>query len=248
MKQDVIALTANVKKAMQCVDYLMKRPKTEMVGLGLIYGVPGVGKTRFARRFSIQNDFIYLRLESTTTARSFAIQLYEALKVKFNVSEPTRGSANAIFEKCVDLINDVEREVIIFVDEIDYAFRDHKLLGAVRDIVDETLAIIILVGMQDAKRRLLQANSHYFDRCNYFVEFKTLKLKDVKLVCDTVSDVQMDADVIKTIWSISKGTLRKIVKLIYAIESIAKSRKMTSISITDVKGVLGDTANSTNLS
>jgi DNA helicase TIP49 (TBP-interacting protein) len=80
------------------------------------------------------------------------------------------------------------------------------------------------------------------------VEFKALKLKDVKLVCDTVSDVQMDADVIKTIWSISKGTLRKIVKLIYAIESIAKSRKMTSISITDVKGVLGDTANSTNLS
>jgi len=45
MKQGVLVKTQNVIAADKCIEYLLKRPKLEMVGLGLLYGRPGLGKT-----------------------------------------------------------------------------------------------------------------------------------------------------------------------------------------------------------
>lgn len=238
MKKEVMAQTSNVKHAISCLEYLIKRPKTEMVGLGLLYGAPGLGKSRFARRTAINNDWIYIRLESTETAKTFATKLYGKLTEKYSISSILHGSTNKIFDGCIDLINDIEEDVVIFIDEIDYAFRDKKLLGAIRDIVDSTLAIIVLIGMQQAKKMLLRANAHYFDRCNYFFEFKSLKLVDVGLVCRKVSNIKMDDDVVKFIAENSKGTLRKIIKLIHSIETIAKSKQLNAITLQDMYGVL----------
>jgi len=238
MKQEVVAITKNVRESLKCVEYLRRRPKTEMVGLGLIYGPAGTGKTRFARRFAIQNNFIFIRLESTMTARSFVYSLFDALKTKFNISDNSRGSTNTIYAKCVEIINDIEDEVIIFIDEIDYAFKDKKLLGTIRDIVDETICIIILVGMQNAKIELLKCNSHYFDRCNYFVQYTRLNLKDVQLVCNELSEYQIDKDTIKAIKELTRGTLRQVVKLINACENVAKSKQLKEIKYSDVRAIL----------
>lgn len=242
MKKELVADTENVRRSYKCIRYLLDRPKSEMVGLGLMYGVPGVGKTRFARRFAIENDYIYLRLRSNTTARSFAIQLAEAIMIKYNISERIKGSASTIFDKCVEIINDVDDDVIIFIDEIDYAFKDYKLLGEIRDIVDETLAVIILVGMQDAKKQLLKANVHYFDRCNYFVEYKKLDQADVKLVIEKISEYPLDNQTVEAIYQLSGGTLRKVLKLLYAIETIAQAKKIKEITYNDIQGVLDNDA------
>ena len=239
MKENRIANIENVKKSIQMIRYLRERPKTEMVGLGLIYGAPGLGKSRFARRFAIRNGLFYLRLEATDTARTFSIKLYEILCEKYNISEQIRGSTNKIFDACIDIINDVNDEVIIFIDEIDYAFhRNRKLLGSIRDIVDRTLAIIILVGMQNAKQMLLRADSHYFDRCNYFTEFKPISLADASLICKTIADVDIDSEVVKYIHSAAAGNLRKMIKLIYAIESVASGKSLKKIGIKDIEGAI----------
>ena len=237
MKHEKVAQTQNVISAINCIKYMQGRPKTEMVGLSLIYGAPGLGKSRFAKRFAIQNDLIYIRLESTETAKSFAVKMHRKISEKYHLSEVVRGSTNKIFDHCIQTIHDVEDDLIIFVDEIDYAFRDRKLLGAIRDIVDKTLAVIILVGMQDAKKQLLRANAHYFDRCNYFVEFNSLSLKDVKLVCDTVADIELDEGAIKYLHQTSKGTLRKIIKLLYAIETVAQAKSLKKVQYKDIRGV-----------
>jgi len=135
---------------------------------------------------------------------------------------------------------------IIFVDEIDYAFKDYKLLGEIRDIVDKTLSIIIMVGMEKAKLKLLQANAHYFDRCNYFVQFKNLCHADVKLVCNKISDYPLDSQTIKEIYSITRGTLRKVIKLLTAIEVKAKKDSLKTVTYNDVKGVLSAASNKKN--
>ena len=62
MREYTLAKTNNVKKGYELFDYLINRPKTEMVGLGLIYGPPGLGKSRFARQTAIQNNYIYFRM------------------------------------------------------------------------------------------------------------------------------------------------------------------------------------------
>ena len=51
-------------------------------------------------------------------------------------------------------ILDEHPNTVIVVDEIDYAFGNRKLLGTIRDIVDETVSVIILIGMQNAHTEL----------------------------------------------------------------------------------------------
>ena len=69
MKQGTLVRTQNVIAADKCIEYLQTRPKMEMVGLGLLYGRPGLGKTTYASRIAFSQGYLYLRLEATTTPR-----------------------------------------------------------------------------------------------------------------------------------------------------------------------------------
>ncbi len=237
MKSNLMASTRNVVKALNGMKYLINRPITEMVGLGLIWGPPGTGKTRFARRVAIQNQHCYLRLEGNNTPKRFAINLYNMLCTTYNMSPALgRQTTDEIFESIKTIILDVE-EPIIFIDEIDYAFKSRKILDAIRDIVDETHAIIILIGMQSAKHSLLKSNAHYFDRCNFFVEFKELNPDDTKRVCDEISDIELEQGVIDYIYKVSHGTLRKIIKTLYYLEGIAKNKQLKKLTKGDLDAI-----------
>ena len=234
MKERVLAETANVKGAKKCIAYLQDRPKTEMVGLGLLYGAPGLGKTRFAKRLAYTNDYIYLRLEASMTAKVFARELLRLINYRFgHTDDNLHGSTSTLFRRCINELQ-AHPDAVIVIDEIDYAFNQPMLLGSIRDIVDETLAIVVLVGMKDACEKLLKANAHYFDRCNYFYEFQRLTRADVELVCKKVSDVKMCSDLLSYIHKSTHGNFRQMIKIIEAVEKIAASRCLTSVALTDL--------------
>ena len=219
MKQGKLITTANVVKADRAIEYLRKRPKLELVGLGLVYGKPGLGKSTWASRTAFSKGYIYLRLESTTTPKNFAQRLISSLASRYNYGNvPTCGATNTIFKRCMAILENHEDAVII-VDEIDYAFSNKQLLGAIRDIVDETLAIVILVGMQNAKEKLLQVNEYYFDRCNVFCEFSSSDKKDISELCCQVMDKTPNEAMKEMIYRESTGNLRRAVKLIYGVEN-----------------------------
>ena len=229
MREYSLAKTQNVHKAYELIEYLKNRPKTEMVGLGLLFGEPGLGKSRFARQASIQNDYIYFRLEATMTAKSFASRLLEMIYFHFGMPKiGFRGTANELLKRCLDILQNYENTIIV-IDEVDYAFKSKKILGSIRDIVDETLSIIILVGMADAKEKLLIADAHYFDRCNFFCEFKSLSINDMILLCKDVCDVEIDESVIRHLSKKTKGNIRKLIKTLYSLESFAKAQNITVI-------------------
>ncbi len=219
MKQGKLITTANVVKADRAIAYLQRRPKLELVGLGLVYGKPGLGKSTWASRTAFSKGYIYLRLESTTTPKNFAQRLLNSLASRYNYGNvPTCGATNTIFKRCMAILENHEDAVII-VDEIDYAFSNKQLLGAIRDIVDETLAIVILVGMQNAKEKLLQVNEYYFDRCNVFCEFGSSDKKDISELCRQVMDKTPNEAMKEMIYRESTGNLRRAVKLIYGVEN-----------------------------
>ena len=219
MKQGKLITTANVVKADRAIAYLQRRPKLELVGLGLVYGKPGLGKSTWASRTAFSKGYIYLRLESTTTPKNFAQRLLNSLASRYNYGNvPTCGATNTIFKRCMAILENHEDAVII-VDDIDYAFSNKQLLGAIRDIVDETLAIVILVGMQNAKEKLLQVNEYYFDRCNVFCEFGSSDKKDISELCRQVMDKTPNEAMKEMIYRESTGNLRRAVKLIYGVEN-----------------------------
>lgn len=85
MKQSKQVMTRNVVEADACITFLKSRPKLEMVGLGLLYGLPGTGKTNYAQRMAFREGYLYLKPEATTTPKSFAQQLQLALYKRFNL-------------------------------------------------------------------------------------------------------------------------------------------------------------------
>jgi replication-associated recombination protein RarA len=219
LKQNQLVRISNVVEADQCVNYLLNRPKMEMVGLGLIYGLPGLGKTTYAQRMAFQRGYIYLRLEATTTPKSFAVDLITALYQRFNLGyNIPYGTTNNLFKLSLQILEEQE-DMVIVIDEIDYAFKHDKLLGAIRDIVDETLTVVILVGMQNAKDRLSQINEYYFDRCNSFYEFKPVNRKDIKILAKEVLDVEVTEKIVNLIHESAKGNLRKAMKMMHSIET-----------------------------
>ncbi|MDP3114719.1 MAG: ATP-binding protein, partial [Candidatus Cloacimonadaceae bacterium] len=115
---------------------------------------------------------------------------------------------------------------------IDYSYSHEKLLGAIRDIVDETLTVVILIGMQNAMDRLSQINAHYFDRCNSFYEFQQISRKDLELVAREVMEVEVTEEVIEKIDFNSGGNLRKAMKVMYIIEN--EQKKQPDIAVSDI--------------
>lgn len=236
MKQGKLARISNVMSADMCVDYLLNRPKLEMVGLGLIYGNPGLGKTTYAMRMAFSRKYVYLRLDNLMTPKIFAVALKSALMAHLNMGNmPVVGSAGNIFRSIIGILEE-HPEVVIVIDEIDYAFKEQKILGAIRDIVDETLAVVILVGMQNAKERLYQINRYYFDRCGVFCEFQSPTKKDIAILAATVMEVQFGEDIVDYIHGRNQGTLRDTVKLIHSLESVARAKKLERISVRDLEG------------
>lgn len=234
MKQGKLITTANVVKADRAIAYLQRRPKLELVGLGLVYGKPGLGKSTWASRTAFSKGYIYLRLESTTTPKNFAQRLLSSLASRYNYGNvPTCGATNTIFKRCMAILENHEDAVII-VDEIDYAFSNKQLLGAIRDIVDETLAIVILVGMQNAKEKLLQVNEYYFDRCNVFCEFSSNDKKDISELCRQVMDKTPNEAMKEMIYRESTGNLRRAVKLIYGVENAIGSNQSNANQTSEI--------------
>ena len=234
MKQGKLITTANVVKADRAIAYLQRRPKLELVGLGLVYGKPGLGKSTWASRTAFSRGYIYLRLESTTTPKNFAQRLLSSLASRYNYGNvPTCGATNTIFKRCMAILENHEDAVII-VDEIDYAFSNKQLLGAIRDIVDETLAIVILVGMQNAKDKLLQVNEYYFDRCNVFCEFGSSDKKDISELCRQVMDKTPNEAMKEMIYRESTGNLRRAVKLIYGVENAIGGNQDNTTQVSEI--------------
>jgi hypothetical protein len=127
---------------------------------------------------------------------------------------------------------------VIIIDEIDYAFDQPKLLGAIRDIVDETLVIIILVGMQTARDRLSRLNEHYFDRCNAFVEFQPVNKKDIRSIAQEVMEIPVTENIVEDLYQTSKGNLRKAVKMMYSLETgqmLPEDKPSNVIDLKEVK-------------
>lgn len=233
MRLEKMSQIKNVKRAQQTLQTLLSRPRSEMVGLGLIYGAPGLGKTRFAKRTAFTQGYVYMQLEATMNQRAFLKALLRTLQTFYSVPAPIKGSRHVLYEEVRDLLLSAP-DTVIFIDEIDYAFRDKLLLGTIRDLVDTTPVTIMLFGMQGAYHSLLKANAHYFDRCNAFYEFEALEIEDIKLICKDVSEVEMSAEVVKWIHESSRGTIRKIIKNIHYFEQVAKAKDLKRVTAGEI--------------
>lgn len=236
MKQNILVHTKNVREALRSVQFLQSRPVKEIVGMGLIYGDPSTGKTRFGKICAIQNGWVYQRIDETDTPKTFFMNLYQNLAYQASGQKEApipRGSTNKIYKVCLSMLQTNPQTIII--DEINNAFRHRSVFNSIRDLVDQTFSIIILIGEADAYAALKGMNEHYFDRVNQFVKFERLDLDDIRQVVKEKSEVQMDDEVINYMFMQTNGKWRQVDKLIFMIEQYAQSKDLENITLDDIK-------------
>ncbi len=75
----------------------------------------------------------------------------------------------------------------------------------------------------DAKDRLAQINPHYFDRCNYFCEFKSASRKDIELLAKEIMDQYrkpFNTDTIAGLTGIETKTVRQPIRTMLTNQGI----------------------------
>lgn len=219
MKSEFIK-TANVKNFITLTNNLINRGKG-VPGMALVYGEPGLGKTKVATWWAANNDAIFVSAIQVSTPRSL---LEEIVK---EMGEVPLFRSSDLFEQVVK--NLIKEPRVLIVDEIDYLTTNKSGIEILRDIHDRTHTPIILIGMRFAKRNL-KNHAHLTDRFSRVLQFKPFSTNETDMLINGLSEIKFTEEAIKYIHQTGFG-FRQIVTLIDRAETIAKANDLTEIDL-----------------
>ena len=237
MKIKQLIETENVKGANRVLKNLLERTRTENVGLGLFYGRPGLGKSRWATKTAQDNGYVYIRLESNITPKDFLRNLLSRLLHKTMPNYNVTGTQHELYSQILDILQN-DQNIVVIVDEVEYGFTNERILASIRDLIDQSLATFVLIGMEKVKDRL-QKIPCFFDRCvGGFFEFKSLTLPDTEKIINELCEIKVDNEIIKYIHNRCNGTMRLINKHLDALEKIARRMSKKELYFNDIKDII----------
>lgn len=214
-------MTNNVKNFITLTNNLLNRSEG-VSGMALVYGEPGVGKSRTARWWVANNDnAVHIQVTQTMTPRWLLVEIVKEL----GEYPATRSS---------DLFNQIVKSLtldpkILMIDEVDYLIDKCGFIEVLRDIYDRTKTPIIMIGMGAANKKL-ERYPHLKDRLLEFLRFKPFKLEEIDLFIKELSEVKFSAEAIEFLYKMKVG-FRQIVNLIDRAEIIARANDLTEINL-----------------
>ena len=238
MEDHILVKTQNILKAHEALDYLLSRPVAHQAGLSLLFGAPGLGKTQFSQRTAITQNYVWFSAKKADTPKGFIQELTKLLLKRYypqNIPYVS-GSKSTLFYRCLDILNENttrEHMPMIFIDEVDNIIHEahESIIGMLRDIVDNSAAAVVLIGMQELRTKLMKLNAHYYKRVAYFCEFTPLTDSDVVLLCNELSDIVIAPDLIKHTAGLAKGDARNVIKALRHYEELAMANNVTSMDM-----------------
>jgi len=225
----VFARTQNVKNFINLMNNLQSRAEG-VPGMALVYGEPGLGKTKTVLWWAAQNNAVFIRSTNLMSGRWLLEELVEELgEIPFFRSVD-------LFKQCTRILQEEPR--VIIVDEIDYLATDARAIETLRDIHDKTGTPILLVGMGMANKKLMRYR-HLYDRISEILKFVPFTLEDVKAIIEQLSEIEMTECAIRFIYNRS-NRFRQIVRLISKAENIAEANGLSVIDEITLMELLND--------
>lgn len=219
--------TKNVRGFIGLIENLLNKP-ANIPKMGLIYGEPGLGKSKTALWLAVKYDGIYLRCNNLMTGRWLLEELAREL------DEFPRYLTSDIFNQCIKKL--IEKPQIIIVDEIDYLAGEKKSIETLRDIHDKTGVPIILAGMGLVNKKL-EKYRHLYDRFSEIFKYRAFSKTDVKEIIEHLSEVPVIDEAIKLIHS-KYNRFRQIIGTINTLEKIANDNSIEIITADIAREVL----------
>ncbi|MBN1932098.1 MAG: ATP-binding protein [Desulfobacterales bacterium] len=226
----ILAKTINVENSFYMARSLQSRD-SGVPGLGLVYGPPGLGKTRtfisltdmIAKEVGSHRRPVFIRALANDTPRSFLKNLVIELGV-----EPGYY-AQDLYSQAETVLKEYPR--LIVVDEIDRLISNWKAIETLRDLTDQTGSPIIMIGMGDCERKLARFAHLYYRMKAHILHFKPLTIEGVRNFVDQICEVDLDDSAISIIHEITGGRIGEIIPEILRSERISRTNDITTISL-----------------
>ncbi|ODA43276.1 putative prophage MuSo1, DNA transposition protein [Thermodesulfovibrio sp. N1] len=214
----IFARTTNVERFAGAMTRLMNRQEG-IPGMALIFGEPGLGKTKTSLWWIANNDGIFIRTKKLMTGRWLLEEIVAELG-----EQPARR-VSELFRQAQDQL--LERPRPIFVDEADYLTHDVRVLETLRDLHDVTGVPVIFIGMDHADKKLARYK-HLFDRFSEIVKFNPLTEHDIRMIADQLCDVRLSDDAIQHI-ATQANRFRRVMVWLYRAEAVAKANSLKEV-------------------
>jgi len=221
----LFARCSNTSRFVSAMERLQERDG-DLPGMALVYGEPGLGKTRTALWWALQNNGVFVRTKKLMSGR----WLLEEIVAELGESPAYRTSD--LFRQCVEQL--LSRPRTLFIDEVDYLAYDARVLETLRDIHDVAGTPMVFIGMDKADKKLNRYR-HLYDRFMEIVRFQPLTRDDVAAVAEQLCEVKLTGDAIDVIYA-DAGRFRQVLKWFYRAEAIARASDAPEISGADLNG------------
>jgi DNA transposition AAA+ family ATPase len=225
----VFAKTKNVKNFITVLNNIQNRPEG-VPGMALIYGEPGLGKSKTTIWWAIQNNAVLISAKNGMSSRWLLEELVNEL------GETPMYKKSDLFNQAVKQILEYPR--VIIVDEIDYLTGDKCAIETLRDIHDRTGNPVVMIGMGMADKKLIRYK-HLYDRISEILRFNSFDLDDVKEIIAQLAEVKITDEAIDFIHK-NANRFRQIVKLINRAEKLAEANGLQEITSADLVDYITD--------
>jgi DNA transposition AAA+ family ATPase len=219
------ARTSNVIRFVDSMSRLQERGE-DLPGMALIFGEPGLGKTRTALWWALQHGGVFIRALKLMSGR----WLLESIVAELGEAPAHRTSD--LFRQCVEQL--LERPRTLIIDEVDYLAYDARVLETLRDVHDCTGAPMVFLGMAQADKKL-KRYGHLYDRFIEILRFQPLTRADIVDIAAQLCDVALTEDAVDLIHA-DVGRFRQIQKWLYRAEAVARANNLKEVSAANLNG------------
>ncbi len=219
------AMTANVRAFVSAMDRI-RGSEENIPKMALVYGEPGLGKTKTALWWCINNDGVFVRTKKLMTGRWLLEEIVAEL------GEAPAHKTSELFRQTIDQL--LSRPRTVMIDEVDYLAYDARIIETLRDIHDTTGTPIVLIGMDRADKKLMRYK-HMYDRFSEVVAFTALTEEDVASIAKQLCEVALTPAAVTHIHT-RANRFRQVVVWLYRAESRARANNKKEIGPDDLKG------------
>lgn len=194
-------------------------------GMALVYGEPGLGKSKTALWYANQGGGIFLRAKKLMTGR----WLLEELVAELGES-PAWKTAD-LFRQAVDIL--MTSQMPVMIDEVDYLTCDARVIETLRDLHDITGAPFVFIGEDMAAKKLARYR-HLYDRFTEILKFQPLDHDDVARAATELTDISLAPETIDWIQAKTQGRMRRVIIALHRAEKIGRTKNLKQITEADI--------------
>lgn len=220
------AITRNVREFLSGME-VVATPIKGRIGMALVFGDPGTGKTEIAQRYAADNDFPYIRATDIMSRRSLLSRIVAEL------GEQPKYTADDLFNQAVDMLLDHPRTLI--VDEVDYLCRG-GMVEVLRDLNDITNNAVVMVGMHQLDQKLKRFR-HLYDRFSAVVRFRPFEVEDIAGLAENICECKIDKSAVKFIHERGHGKFRRTIVWFSRAEKMARKNGIEVVTAEHLQAV-----------